>query len=358
LDLSLYLIDHYVICDRDRASGNLHAQQVCAASNAPNTNWVAYDYAGPQSMELARMQVNDQAWQVLRFKDNETQPKIALVQSEVNRLMYQMWELRDRNLLRVVPSILILLGLLSYYMTMVFMRPLNEIEASMSKLSSSNLGTRQKVQVPFFEFSKFVHVFDDLRARLFDSFAKARRFSGDASHELRTPLTILRGNVERMIVDLPKGSEAQVRMRMMGDEVERLIDITEKLLQLSRADASSMLQDIQLLNVSDMLIELTEELKSFQNKVHINCDIEPNLLWRCDPILVRQLIENLLGNALKYNVTGGWIFVKLARSSDGLLLMVENPSHHIPKDLKERWAERFYRVRLHTPETLMAWGWV
>jgi signal transduction histidine kinase len=228
-------------------------------------------------------------------------------------------------------------------MNYVFMRPLNEIEASMSKLSSNNLGTQDKVRVPFVEFKKFVQVFDDLRARLFDSFAKARRFSGDASHELRTPLTILRGNVERMIVDLPKGSQEQVRMRMMGDEVERLIEITEKLLQLSRADASSLLQDLKLLNVSDMLSEMSDELNSFQRKVRISCDIQPHVLWNCDPVLVRQLIDNLLGNALKYNVADGWIFLKLIQSAESLVLTVENPSLNIPKDLRERWDERFYR---------------
>lgn len=343
LDLSLYLIDLYVLCGELSTPIDIEARQVCDASKDRTTVWLPYDHAGPRPMELATVEVKAQKWQVLRFKDNDTQPKIALVQSEVRRLLDQMWELRDRNLLRVVPSVLVLLGLLSYYMTFVFMRPLNEVEASMSKLSSSNLGTLETVRVPFLEFRKFVQVFDDLRARLSDSFAKARRFSGDASHELRTPLTILRGNVERMIVDLPKGSDAQVRMRMMGDEVERLIDITEKLLQLSRADASSLLQDLKQLDVSEVMLELTDELNSFQTKVNIHCDIEPHILWHCDPTLVRQLIDNLLGNALKYNVSGGWIRVKLTQSDNRLELVVENPSNHIPKDLSERWDDRFYR---------------
>jgi len=343
VDLSLYLIDQYVVCGEVPAPSRIDARQVCAESKDRNTVWLPYDYAGPQRMELASVEVNAQTWQVLRFKDNETQPKIALLNSEFKRLLDQMWELRDRNLWRVLPSILVLLGLLAYYMTFVFMRPLNEVEASMSKLSSSNLGTLETVRVPFLEFRKFVQVFDDLRARLSDSFAKARRFSGDASHELRTPLTILRGNVERMIIDLPKGSDAQVRMRMMGDEVERLIDITEKLLQLSRADASSLLQDLKLLDVSTVVLELSEELNSFQTKVNIHCDIEPHILWHCDPTLVRQLIDNLLGNALKYNVSGGWIRVKLSQSDNDLVLVVENPSNHIPKDLGERWSDRFYR---------------
>jgi signal transduction histidine kinase len=343
LDLTVYLIDHYVLCGTAIPNTKPLDRQLCLNLQDPKTQWYEYDATGSQSMQLAEVLHVGQGWQAFRFKDNETSAQIVLAQNEFDRLLDHMWQLRDRNLLRVLPSILILLGLLSYYMSFVFMRPLKEIEASMSKLSSSNLGTLEKVRVPFLEFDKFVQVFDNLRARLSDSFAKARRFSGDASHELRTPLTILRGNVERMIVDLPKGSDAQVRMRMMGDEVERLIDITEKLLQLSRADASNLLQDIQLLDVSQLLCDVSEEFNSFQNKVRINCDIKPHVSWNCDPVLVRQLIDNLLSNALKYNVPDGWIFVKLSQSADTLELVVENPSRNIPKDLSKRWADRFYR---------------
>ncbi len=343
LDLSLYLIEHYVLCGSTITNDEPSKQLLCLDVQDNRTVWNAYDTSDTQSMQHATVQHEGQTWQALRFKDNDASPRIVLAQREFDHLMRQMWDLRDRNLLRVVPSILILLGFLSFYMTFVFMRPLKYIEASMSGLSSSNLGTLEKVKVPFLEFAKFVEVFDDLRVRLSDSFAKARRFAGDASHELRTPLTILRGNVERMIVDLPKGSDSQVRMRMMGDEVERLIDITEKLLQLSRADASSLLQDLQLLDVSEMVVDLSEEINSYQKKVRIRCDIEPHILWSCDPILVRQLIDNLLGNALKYNVPDGWIFVKLSQSGDSLVLMMENPSHNIPKDLSDRWADRFYR---------------
>jgi signal transduction histidine kinase len=90
------------------------------------------------------------------------------------------------------------------------------------------------------EFQAFTEVFEELRGRLHNSFLQSHRFSSDASHELRTPLTILRGHVELGIAELPSGSPAQIRLRLMGEEIERLIDITEKLLLLSRADSDSL----------------------------------------------------------------------------------------------------------------------
>ena len=343
IDLSRYLVEYYVLCGDGIQHEELKTRQMCSDLKDNKTAWTIYDAPDSHAAQHATLQHEGVIWQAVRFKDNQTSPQIVLAQSEFDRLLAQMWELRDRNLFRVVPSIFILLGFLAIYMNFVFMRPLKEIEASMSEMSSSNLGTLEKVKVPFVEFRQFVQVFDDLRARLSDSFAKARRFSGDASHELRTPLTILRGNVERMIVDLPKGSDAQVRMRMMGDEVERLIDITEKLLQLSRADASSLLQDLQLLDISEMLAAIIEEFNTFEKKVRIAHTIEPHLLWHCDPFLVRQLVDNLLSNAIKYNIAGGWIFVKLSQSGNELVLMLENPSSDIPQDLSTRWSDRFYR---------------
>jgi len=343
IDLSRYLVEYYVLCGDGIQHEDVKTRQLCSDLKDNKTAWTIYDAPDSQAVQHATLQHDGMNWQAFRFKDNLTSPQIVLAQSEFDRLLAQMWELRDRNLFKVVPSIFILLGFLAIYMNFVFMRPLKEIEASMSEMSSSNLGTREKVAVPFVEFRHFVQVFDDLRARLSDSFAKARRFSGDASHELRTPLTILRGNVERMIDDLPKGSDAQVRLRMMGDEVERLIDITEKLLQLSRADASSMLQDLQLLDLSEMLTEIIDEFKHFEPKISISHTLEPHVLWHCDPVLVRQLVYNLLSNAIKYNVPVGWIFVKLSQSANELVLMVENPSSDIPHDLSQRWADRFYR---------------
>lgn len=214
----------------------------------------------------------------------------------------------------------------------------------MSGLNASNLNSSNNVAVPFREFEKLVLVFEDLCFRLNESFTKARRFASDASHELRTPLTILRGNTEQLIHDLPVGSELQVRVRNMGDEVERLIDITEKLLLLSRADANSLGQTFTTVDLSELLTQLiTPDHDDDQPLLTLTHQIQPGLAWHCDKTLAVQLIHNLFENAQKYNLERGWIHVTLTGGQGRFQLTMENPCLDIPPDLSDHAFERFYR---------------
>jgi signal transduction histidine kinase len=296
------------------------------------------------SIELLSGRAKDEVWFVARHTGKLSDPEIWITQTDADRLMLQMWELRDQNLLRVLPIVLILLGLMAWYMTRVALRPVESIERKMTSLNAANLGASNSLHAPFQEFEKLVLVFEALRLRLDDSFTKARRFASDASHELRTPLTILRGSAERLIHDLPLGSDLQVRARNMSDEVERLIDITEKLLLLSRADANSLGRAFTQENLSEMVTRvILPEDDDVPPRLTISSDISPGVLWLCDKTLTLQLIHNLFENAIKYNEPKGWIHFALTQGAGHFRLTIENPTPSIPTGLSDHAFERFYR---------------
>ena len=261
----------------------------------------------------------------------------------VANLRQRMWELRDRNLAYVLPFILTMLGFLTLWVAHLIMRPIRLLESTLSSVTSTNLGDSSNLEAPYVEFERIVSAFQDLRVRLRDSFAKARRFAADASHELRTPLTILRGNVEQLINQLPVGADSQVQMRMIGDEVERLIDITEKLLLLSRADGNSMVKEDSDFAISEFLEELVSDAHTFHPELVTRGEIEPHKVWSCDQRLIQQLIYNLYSNAVKYNVPQGWIHIRLQPEHDQWVLSFENPCEDIPVDLPKLAFDRFYR---------------
>lgn len=306
--------------------------------------WRAKKNAMQEQIDFASGTLGDgETWLAVRFIGKTDGPEVWIKQSDADKMVKQMWDLRDRNLLRVLPVIIILLLLMTFYMTRVLMRPITSIEESLAELNASNLYKSNTLQAPFREFEKLVSVVDDLRIRLNESFTKARRFASDASHELRTPLTILRGNAEQLIHEMPVGSAAQIRMRSVSDEVERLIEITEKLLLLSRADANSLVQNLCDVNLSELLVQLINDAHAFQSSLKITSDIEQDVIWRCDQTLVCQLIQNLYVNAMNYNQPQGWIHFTLSQSHGSFTLTLENPTTEIPADLSERAFERFYR---------------
>lgn len=335
--------DFYVLCDRSKSTAKSGVTPACQPLLANDDFWQSTAVSSHGDLVLSHGWVGGQDWYAVRFKNRVQGPEVWLEGEQIDVLMQRVWALRDRNTIYVLPTILGMLLLLTLYLTHVMMRPITLIQNNMSKLTASTLDQFIVLQAPFKEFEKLVQVFDDLRIRLNDSFTKARRFAADASHELRTPLTILRGNVERLIHDLPMGSDAQIRMRSMSDEVERLIEITEKLLLLSRADANSLKQDLTDVNLSDLLEQLIKDAHSFQSSLKITGAITPGVIWRCDKTLIRQLVQNLYTNAVNYNRVPGWVHFSLTQSQGRFQLMVENPAAGIPDDLSDRAFDRFYR---------------
>jgi signal transduction histidine kinase len=336
--------DFYVLCDKNPSSASSGSDQMCLNFQKQDTWWGKdkHKVADPR-LDYANGMIDGVMWQGVRFKDKPNGPQIWLKDEHISDLMLQMWALRDRNLIYVLPTIITLLFALMFYIIYITLRPIAMLERTLAQLTARNLDQSTQLVAPFKEFEKVTQVFEDLRVRLSQSFTKARRFTSDASHELRTPLTILRGNAEQLIAELPVGSGAQVRMRLMSDEIERLIEITEKLLLLSRADANSIVEDLSDVDVSALLDDLIKDALSFHSKLKITGDIEPGIVWRCDKTLMNQLIHNLYVNAVNYNLPNGWIHIALKRVDGGFELTVENPTPEVPTDLTERAFDRFYR---------------
>ena len=334
--------DYYVFCQTPIQASDFLSADVCRKKDAADF-WRNNDSVVTDKLQFLTGQLAGQDWMAVRFSQRPGGPELWVTQNHADTMVYQMWNLRDRNLMRVLPIIFVMVLLLNFYIMRLLMKPVLAIESSLSKLDASNLLETKPMQAPYREFEKLVSVFEDLRLRLNDSFTKARRFTSDASHELRTPLTILRGSAERLLHELPVGSEQQIRVRNMGDEVERLIEITEKLLLLSRADANSLIQNLTDVDFSTLLLQMIQSAQSFNPSLKITSDIAREVVWRCDKTLVNQLIHNLYTNAVNYNQPKGWIHLELTQSKGDLRLTIENPVVTLPSDLSDRAFERFYR---------------
>lgn len=296
-----------------------------------------------RSARLTRATIDGEPWLVFAARQDPRALQILVRQADIEQYVDSIYVLRNHMLRYLSPVLVLALALLTLYMTRAAMQPIRQLETSLRGLSSSNLDKPLDLLPPYREFESFVTVFEQLRERLNQSFLQARRFASDASHELRTPLTILRGHSEQLIEDLPTGSEAQVRMRLIGDEIERLIEITEKLLLLSRADANSIVHTMEPVRLSALVTELAFDAMAFHAGLKIDSEVEPEIWCICDQSLMLQLVYNLYSNAAKYNVPDGWIRFSLESRGERFVLSIENPCDNIPADLTERAFQRFYR---------------
>jgi signal transduction histidine kinase len=202
------------------------------------------------------------------------------------------------------------------------------------------------------EFSNFIHYFNALIDRLRISYQQAARFSSDASHELRTPLTIIRGHIDRLIQQAPDGSQMQHNLVMVGDEVERLVAITNKLLWLSQADAGRMKLDKREVKFNDVVGQMVDDLRIFNTTLNFSVTIKDSIVLRCDHDLLLQLLSNLFSNAIKYNHAQGSIRFSAHRHEDQLRFSISNTTHLSLEGLDDRVFERFYRFRESADQAL------
>lgn len=335
--------DFYILCDDNQISTDAAKSSLCYKFLKNQSFWLNENAITNNDLILSSGLVDGKYWLGVKFQDHQKNKEIWLEREKINVMMERLWKIRDRFTMFVVPSILFMLMLLTWYLVSVMMRPIISIQDNISQLTAQNLDNSVALNVPFKEFAGLIQVYEDLRIRLSDSFLRARRFSSDASHELRTPLAILRGNVEQMIGELPAGSEVQVRMRNVSDEVERLIEITEKLLLLSRADSNSLAKELTDVHLSEFLTYLLGDSLNFRSGLKISSSIEPGIHWRCDKTLMTQLMTNLFSNAVKFNQRSGWVDCKLIRTASHFQLSIENPVVEIPSDLSAHAFDRFYR---------------
>lgn len=168
------------------------------------------------------------------------------------------------------------------------------------------------------------------------------QFFSDVGHELKTPLAIISANTE--VLELTTG-ENQWTRTILG-QVERMTELVQNMLMLTRLetqDASSNREDYPLGT------RLVEELEAFQvmaelKGIQYETEIDESITFYGNPVLLDQLVIELLNNAVKYTDENGVIAAKLKRKNNQILLSLWNTHDPLPKEELNKLFERFYRV--------------
>ena len=243
----------------------------------------------------------------------------------------------------VVALCLIVCGV-AWYLAGRAMRPIEHLTGVMERVRASDLRQRVAADEEVLEFERLVTVFNDMLDRLERSFLQSARFSGDAAHELRTPVSILQGELERAFERAGAYPELEQALADMLDEVRRLDNVVRKLLMLSRADAGQLQVPMQALDLVPILRELADDLDMMAPERPLRLDLPPRMDALGDADLLRQVLQNLVSNAVKYGVPEGWIAISARRTDTGWQVDVSNASAGIAYEQRERLFDRFYRA--------------
>jgi len=183
-------------------------------------------------------------------------------------------------------------------------------------------------------------------ARLERSFVEIRRFTADASHELRTPISVIRTEAEVAMKNPPDAEQYQSLASSILEECDLLAKLTDQLLTLSREDAGVNALDSERLDLSHLIIEAAEVMRPLAEAKQQTLNVvAANGLWVIgDANRLRQVVYNLLENAIKYTPQGGRVTVEADRQDDAISVMVHDTGIGIGAEHLPHVFDRFYRV--------------
>jgi heavy metal sensor kinase len=259
----------------------------------------------------------------------------------------------DRELARLlgalgmaVPVALVCCGALGYLLARKALAPVDRLRRSTREITADRLDRRLPVVNPGDELGGLAATINEMIGRLERSFAEVRRFTADASHELRTPLTAIRTEAE---VALTGQSLPEDQQRLLGsilEECERLTRLTDQLLMLAREDARDARLGREAVDLSVLAHDVAETMRPVAEVKGLRLEAggTQGVVIRGDAARLRQVLFNLVDNAIKYTPPGGEIGMRVETRPGEAVVAVRDTGVGIPPEHLERVFDRFYRV--------------
>ena len=224
--------------------------------------------------------------------------------------------------------------------------PVARIAATAEAITQHNLSERLPVVERGDELERLSVSLNLMISRLEEAIRGSKQFVADASHELRTPLTVMRGELEGMAQDRQLGAETREALGSVLEEVDRLAEIVEGLFALSRLDAGEAEAERVRFDLAELAASTADQMSLLaeDKAVKVACESSPGVTVEGDRARLKQVVVNLLDNAIKYTPRGGRVTLSVRREGSEAVLDVTDNGIGIPAEALPHVFKRFFRV--------------
>lgn len=226
------------------------------------------------------------------------------------------------------------------------LEPVDRIARKAEAITEHRLSERLPVVRTGDELERLAGSLNHMISRLEDAVQASQRFVADASHELRTPLAVMRGELEALAQDLTLKPYTRETLGSLLEEVDRLAEIVEGLLALSRLDAGEGKAHWVAFDLAELAATTAEQMSllAYDKSIQVVCESVSGVIVEGDRARLKQVIVNLLDNAIKYTPSGGRVDLKVTREAEHAVLEVVDNGIGIPAEALPRVFQRFFRA--------------
>lgn len=233
------------------------------------------------------------------------------------------------------------------------LRPVDAITLAAQRITAGDLSQRLSMPRTPDEIGRLAATFNNMIGRLDASFRQIRQFTSDASHELRTPLTVMKGETD-LVLRRPRPLEDyQSVLESNLEEIDRMSRIVDELLFLSRADMGQIKMEALPVALESLVEDIHRQalLLGQDRNIEVVLGTVMPVVVQGDDLRLRELLLNLVENAMKYSYPGGKVEISLLKSGREARLWVTDHGIGIAPADHQRIFDRFFRTdvaRAHT----------
>ncbi len=236
-------------------------------------------------------------------------------------------------------------GLGAYGLARAALSPVERLRREVAALSERDQAPGVRVPRTRDEIAALAQTMNQLLSRLQGALARQRALVADASHELRTPFAVLSGELE--LAGRPGRSQAELSAAVAraGDEVARLARLTDQLLFLARSDDDKIALQPERVSLGTVLTGSAEQAAGRASAAGVSCQVEApaGLMVKLDPDRIREAIDNLVDNALRFAPSGTAIVISARATGPDLAIEVSDRGPGFPGQFLPHAFERFRR---------------
>lgn len=270
----------------------------------------------------------------------------SIIISYTTRDIFEVYSMLKTKMLIVILSMILFLGVLAFYLARKQTKPLKAVIRSIDHLSEGYLDEEVHIN-GYTEVEKISDSFNQMIGRLQKLESSRQEFVSNVSHELKTPITSVKVLAESLLSQEEVPNELYREFLVdISEEIERENKIINDLLSLVKLDKTAQDLHISSINVNELLEQILKRLKPIASKRNIEMILESfrPVIASVDEVKLSLAINNLIENAIKYNVEDGWVRVSLNADHKYFYIKVADSGIGIPEEAQGFIFERFYRV--------------